>query len=119
MMLDDDIEEAAYRAKRLAEARAERDARAAASGGRYYEWRTTVPSGRAHTHGADDGQTGWRLHLVDETDMLPSDTGRNYRAVCGTRAIHGWGLDLFISDTCSKCEAKIEKKGITPPKIPN
>lgn len=92
-----------------------------------WSWYTTYPSGRAHTHGADDGQTGWRLHLVD-TDSLKKEKRWLKRegltevlrgsALCGTRPYTGWGLDLFIDTTCARCERAALKRGITMPAVP-
>lgn len=90
------------------------------------EWMTTCPTGRAHTHGADCGQTGWRLHLVD-LDMCHDHLSRTEygsfetphgSALCGLRPPNGWGLDLFISEPCKRCEKRAIKLGINPPNIP-
>lgn len=69
------------------------------------QWLTTYPSGRAHTHGADDGQTGWRTHAVEVSDdaKLPL---KGVRALCGLLPRHGWGLDLFIERKCVYCAKK-------------
>lgn len=67
------------------------------------QWFTTAPSGKAHTHSADDGQTGWKLHAVAAEDHLTLDDIKNVRALCGLLPRHGWGLDLFIEDKCSRC----------------
>lgn len=91
-----------------------------------YMWMTTVPSGRAHTHGADDGQTGWKIHLVDESGLEDRLARTQYGmfttphgpALCGLRPNQGWGLDLFINSPCARCEKKAEKLGIELPKLP-
>lgn len=93
-----------------------------------FEWMTTYPSGRAHTHGADDGQTGWRIHLVDPAGLYESETFIRYRAgpvktmrgpaLCGMRPRTGWGLDLFIDKPCARCVKAAGKRGITPPRVP-
>jgi hypothetical protein len=71
------------------------------------QWLTTKPSGRSHTHSADDGVTGWRLHAVEATkDALLSELKRK-SAVCGLRPRTGWGLDLFIDARCTRCEKKL------------
>jgi hypothetical protein len=70
------------------------------------QWLTTKPSGRAHTCGADDGVTGWKMHAVVASDKtLLKDLGRQ-PALCGLRPRHGWGMDLFIEDHCKRCEKK-------------
>ena len=71
------------------------------------QWLTTRPSGRAHTHGADDGQTGWRLHAVVANSEATFEQIKHYRAACGMRPRHGWGLDLFIERRCARCEKKL------------
>lgn len=89
-------------------------------------WMTTAPSGRAHTHGADDGQTGWRLHLVDEKQLVDKKKWTRHgviviaqgRALCGLRPGTGWGLDLFIDEPCARCKRAAEKRGIELPEIP-
>lgn len=69
-------------------------------------WLTTAPSGRAHTHGADDGQTGWRLHAVPGSwSETFTDIGRR-AAICGVKPGTGWGLDLFIERRCARCQKK-------------
>ena len=66
------------------------------------QWLTTYPSGRAHTHGADDGQTGWRTHAVVASDDMKLPL-KNVRAICGLMPRHGWGMDLFIERKCARC----------------
>lgn len=83
-----------------------------------WNWMTTHPSGKAHTHGADDGQTGWRLHLVGEAQQYEGQKLEHQPAICGTKPGTGWGLDLFISEPCRRCLKQIEKRNITAPQIP-
>lgn len=94
-----------------------------------FDWMTTMPSGRAHTHGADDGQTGWRLHLVDYASLTKEKHFvKHYEAgfvdvlrgsaLCGLRPRTGWGLDLFIDEPCARCLKIAEKRGIELPKFP-
>lgn len=63
---------------------------------------TTAPNPRSFAGGYDAGQRGWRLHLVEGD---PSDNFGDLppRALCGTWARHGWGLDLFIDTECARC----------------
>lgn len=63
---------------------------------------TTAPNPRAFSGGYDAGQRGWRLHLVEgeASDNFPA---LPRRALCGTWAAHGWGLDLFIDQECARC----------------
>lgn len=93
-----------------------------------FEWMTTYPSGRAHTHGADDGQTGWRLHLVDQAGLVKGQAFVKYHmgpvdvmrgaAICGTRPRTGWGLDLFIDRPCARCLKAATKRSVAVPRIP-
>jgi hypothetical protein len=63
---------------------------------------TTAPNPRVFSYGPDAGQRGWRLHLVEG---VPSDDFPDLprRALCGTWARHGWGLDFFIDQECARC----------------
>jgi hypothetical protein len=70
-------------------------------------WFTTLPNPYkpAHTHGADAGQVGWRLHAVPVSeDGEPLKRGN---ALCGLSPRHGWGMDLFIDEECSRCADKL------------
>jgi len=67
-----------------------------------FAWYVTAPSHRAHTHSADAGQTGWRLHYVDA----------NKKALCGARPGKGWTIDFFIDRECERCVDRAEKLGI-------
>jgi hypothetical protein len=75
-------------------------------------WFTTMPNTRLgyrhHTHGADDGQIGWKLHAVPVDDQAVPE--KKAQALCGLRPRHGWGMDLFIEDECSRCAAAMEKR---------
>ena len=65
-----------------------------------HEWHVTKPSGRAHTHGADEGRTGWKQHAVVRGES---------KAICGLRPRFGWGEDLFEDDMekCARCRRKL------------
>lgn len=80
-----------------------------------WHWLTTTPSGKAHTHGADDGQTGWRLHAVYADESASVDSIKHQSAICGTRPGTGWGLDLFIERRCVRCVRRMQKFGYLPP----
>jgi len=70
------------------------------------QWITTRPSGKAHTHSADDGVTGWRLHAVEADDKTTfAELGRK-PSLCGLRPKMGWGMDLFIEARCKRCARK-------------
>lgn len=73
-------------------------------------WFTTEPHPfkKAHTHGADDGQIGWRLHAVPVNEVgQPEDKAA---PLCGQRPRHGWGMDLFIDDECARCTRAMGKR---------
>jgi hypothetical protein len=81
-----------------------------------HDWLTTYPSGKTHTHGADDGQTGWRLHAVPKVPAYGAKDDNNprwkwRRALCGTQPGTGWGHDLFIEDECARCLKWLAKRG--------
>lgn len=86
---------------------------------RLVHWLTTAPhpTRPAHTHGADDGQVGWRLHLVYGYPTRVHSRFGFPAAICGARPRHGWGCDLFIEEPCARCLAQIEKRRITPPPL--
>lgn len=71
-------------------------------------WLTTAPNPHVPGYGPDAGQRGWKLHAVDH----PGETFAEMRrlpALCGLRPAHGWSLDLFIQDKCTRCVAKAAK----------
>jgi hypothetical protein len=78
-----------------------------------FNWVTTLPHPYrpAHTHGADDGQVGWKLHAVEmgRDDDFTKEAKRR-QAICGVRPRHGWGLDLFIDAECTKCVKAMKKR---------
>lgn len=69
------------------------------------QWLTTMPNPRVVSHTADAGQRGWRCHAVLATDKETDTEIRYRRALCGLRAAHGWGVDLFIEQKCARCAA--------------
>lgn len=73
-------------------------------------WFTTAPHPwkKAHTHGADQGQVGWRLHAVPVTEE--GNPEKRGKALCGTWPRHGWGMDLFIDAECARCHAAMTKR---------
>lgn len=74
------------------------------------QWLTTRSSGKSHTHSADDGQTGWRLHAVPaQPSQRLTGIGR-VRALCGLRPRRGWGLDLFIDEKCRRCALRAKER---------
>jgi len=79
-----------------------------------YEWATTAPhpTKRAHRTGMDQGQIGWRLHLIS----MPSDD--ETPSLCGLTPRHGWALDMFIDATCARCVSKATKLKVNIPKVP-
>lgn len=73
-------------------------------------WFTTAPHPwkKAHTHSADDGQIGWRLHAVPVSET--GEPEKRGKALCGTWPRHGWGMDMFIDAECSRCAAAMTKR---------
>lgn len=73
-------------------------------------WLTTAPNPSARSTGFDAGQRGWRLHYVREATPEGSFKDVRFRsALCGLQPAHGWGLDLFIEDRCTRCSAALAK----------
>lgn len=75
-----------------------------------YQWPfglfVTHPSGKAHTHGADDGRVGWRRHYV-AIGGNPTDEELHLRpALCGLVPCVGWGGDAFVEEICHRCDAR-------------
>lgn len=76
-------------------------------------WYTTAPHPwkKAHRHGADQGQIGWKLHaVVLKHEREDCDEGFRPQALCGLTPRHGWGVDLFIEDECSRCVAAMGRR---------
>lgn len=73
-------------------------------------WLTTAPKPGSSRLGPDAGQRGWKLHAVtgELTETLIDVRFRS--AVCGLRPHHGWGVDLFITDRCSRCERAVARQ---------
>ena len=65
-----------------------------------YQWLTTQNN---PTLSVDAEPRGWRRHAVvgDDNETFEEYTKR--RALCGLRARHGWGMDLFIVKRCKRC----------------
>jgi len=76
-------------------------------------WLTTQPNPRSSATGVDAGQRGWRLHAV-ETERENFTDIKHLSAICGVRPKFGWGLDMFIEDHCSKCEARLHTRHAAP-----
>lgn len=84
---------------------------------RFCQWLTTAPNPvrPAHTHSADDGQVGWKRHMVIAHSSAHDGTKIPPKALCGLRARHGWGVDLFIEDLCMRCLKAAIKRKLTLP----
>lgn len=88
---------------------------------RFVGWYTTAPHPckRAHAHCADQGQIGWRLHLVIGDSKRLGDKHRSAPpALCGLRPAHGWAMDLFIDAPCNRCLKLAVKRRLTLPELP-
>ena len=75
-------------------------------------WMTTAPNPSSPATGYDAGRRGWKLHAVvvgpgeDElanAGLIPS--------LCGRHPTHGWDIDLFVTDPCSRCRAAARALG--------
>jgi hypothetical protein len=71
------------------------------------QWLTTAPNPRNPATGPDAGRRGWKLHAV-ETDSDSFHEIRFSAAACGLRPSHGWDLDMFVVDKCTRCERKMK-----------
>lgn len=69
-------------------------------------WLTTEPNPRSPATRHDAGQRGWRRHAVEAPDAATFIDLRHRAALCGLRPRHGWGLDMFIDEDCTRCAAK-------------
>lgn len=75
-----------------------------------FSWVTTSPNPRHPGTGFDAGQRGWRLHAVLMAESESYEEYKRRPALCGLRPRHGWGVDLFIEDECSRCQASMTKR---------
>lgn len=66
-----------------------------------FEWVSTEPNPRT---GGMNASGGWKLHAVNVDDDAPYLGIGPRAAACGTRPAHGWGVDLFIKDKCTRCK---------------
>jgi hypothetical protein len=73
-------------------------------------WCTTSPHPRSRSTGYDAGQRGWRLHAVLAVDGEDYQQYKRRPALCGTAARHGWGLDMFIDEECTRCQNAMTKR---------
>ena len=82
------------------------------------EWLTTGVNPRVRQTGFDAGQRGWRLHALllpnsaMDAPVLFNRQVRHGRALCGIQPAHGWGMDLFIDEPCSKCIRALNKRNL-------
>lgn len=71
-------------------------------------WVTTEPNPRSPSTGFDAGQRGWRLHAVEVPKGATFKAIRFEAALCGLRARHGWGMDMFIDGKCKRCQKRAD-----------
>ena len=74
-----------------------------------WQWVTTAPNPRSLATGLDDGQRGWRLHAVRATDDPNFSQLCEQSALCGLIPRHGWDLNMFVTDRCKRCAAKMRR----------
>ncbi len=70
-------------------------------------WFATAAGGKANIGSV----TGWKLHAVQATDSESLEEVKDRRAICGLLPRHGWSLDLFIEDKCSRCSNALNLTG--------
>ena len=76
-----------------------------------WQWLTTAPNPLSRSFGTfDAGQRGWRLHAVRATAETKFDQIKGQSALCGLIPRHGWDLDMFVTDRCKRCAAKMRKE---------
>lgn len=87
------------------------------------QWLTTTPNPAVIDWSPDAGQRGWKLHLAT-LGQFTTQRHHGYRqlttidrspALCGLRPAHGWGLDMFIEDECSRCVKIATRRGLAIP----
>jgi len=64
---------------------------------------TTKPNPCVKPYGYDQGQRGWRLHIIRAHDHETDADVKNRPALCGLAPWHGWSLDMFIDRPCAPC----------------
>ena len=67
-------------------------------------WLTTAPNPSSAATGINAGQRGWKLHAVEGPENARFEELKFKPALCGLRPAHGWGLDMFIEDHCTRCQ---------------
>lgn len=69
------------------------------------QWLVTAPNPRYldKTHGADQGQRGWRMHAVEAAGDATLDAVRYKSGLCGVLPGTGWAVDMFIDEKCRRC----------------
>lgn len=68
-----------------------------------YQFLTTSPSPYVNPYGVDQGQRGWRLHIVRAHPHETEAQVKDRPALCGLHPAHGWSLDMFIDRPCAPC----------------
>lgn len=72
------------------------------------QWLTTAPNPRSPATGYDAGQRGWKLHAVELINNSFKQS-RYQQSLCGLLPAHGWSLDMFIEDKCTRCKRIIKR----------
>jgi hypothetical protein len=90
--------------------------------GRHSLWTVGLQGQRGHYFGAFDEQelvSGWTGNnfslssfAVRATDRTKFSSLRGRRDACGLLPAHGWSMDLFIEERCSRCESALVKAGL-------
>lgn len=79
-----------------------------------FVWLTTAPRPQSSARGFDAGQRGWRTHAVAAADHETFSSVGRRKAACGLAPRHGWGMDLFIEDRCSRCQRALSEAAPAP-----
>ncbi len=50
------------------------------------------------------------MHAVGTTESENPPPYKHRTSLCGVRPGHGWSLDLFIEEPCTRCQAAMAKR---------
>ncbi len=76
-----------------------------------FDWFTTQCNPNTVDQSADAGVRGWKFHAVNVPGG-PADKFTEIvdnQSACGLLPNHGWTIDMFIIDRCTRCEGVIAK----------
>jgi hypothetical protein len=78
------------------------------------EWLTIATNRSRVKRGFDGGRSSWKLHAVrlEDDQQKFSDIPNGTETVCGIRPAWGFDLNVFITDSCKRCERIFSKASI-------